>query len=132
MPHIQATAQIPVDPVTLWRTAGSFHSVGRWHPMVVHVEGQGNEPGALRIAQTRDGQQQVEQLQEVDPGQRLYRYAMISTPMPVTDYVGEFRATTMVTAPARPSGPAIFGLLLETRPKPPAWSASFSPPAWKT
>lgn len=91
MPHAEATAHLPVDTESLWQTIGSFQGVGDWHPMLSQVEGQGETPGATRTATAKDGTQQVERLQEIDPAQHFYRYTMESTAMPVTNYVAEFR-----------------------------------------
>ncbi len=91
MSHVQATTLIPVDPDSLWRRAGSFQGVGDWHPMLAAVEGEGEEPGALRRAMGQDGREQVERLREINPRERFYRYEIVSTPMPVKDYVSELR-----------------------------------------
>lgn len=91
MPHVQSTAQIPVEADTLWREVGSFQGVGAWHPMLASVRGKGEQPGALRTAKSQDGQEQVERLEQIDPAQHFYRYAVVSSPMPVSGYVGEFR-----------------------------------------
>jgi polyketide cyclase/dehydrase/lipid transport protein len=90
MPHVEATVAINRDADSLWKEIGSFQGVGEWHPMLAAVEGQGEEPGSTRTAVTQDGQRQVERLQQIVPVQHRYRYQMVSTPMPVSDYVGEF------------------------------------------
>jgi Polyketide cyclase / dehydrase and lipid transport len=91
MPHVESTARIPVEADTLWVEVGSFQSIGAWHPMLASVRGKGEQPGALRTAKSQDGQEQVERLEAVDPAQYFYRYAMVSSPMPVSGYVGELR-----------------------------------------
>lgn len=90
MPHVEATAAIGRDAQSLWQEVGSFQGVGEWHPMLEGVEGHGEQPGSTRTAQTGDGQRQVERLKEIAPAQHRYRYEMVSSPMPVKDYVGEF------------------------------------------
>jgi hypothetical protein len=89
--YIKATKYIPVGADELWRDIGSFQAVGDWHPMLASVEGEGEQPGAQRVARTNDGQRQVERLREISQEGRFYRYVMESTPLPVTGYVGEFR-----------------------------------------
>jgi mxaD protein len=59
--------------------------------MLARVEGQGEQPGAVRTARTRGGQEQVERLEEIHPSERSYRYTIVSTPMPLKNYAGEFR-----------------------------------------
>ncbi|PSK98696.1 mxaD protein [Haloactinopolyspora alba] len=91
MPHAEATATIATDADTLWRVAGDFGSVGAWHPWLTSTSTDGAEPGARRTAIAADGSQQIEQLVHIDPANRYYRYTMESTPLPVADYVAEFR-----------------------------------------
>lgn len=91
MPHVEASADIPVDADTLWEAVGSFRSVGDWHPMLAQVEVDGDGPGAIRTATTHDGSQQVERLHEIHTTEHFYRYTMEASPMPVRDYVAEFR-----------------------------------------
>lgn len=102
--HVETTAEINVDPDSLWRKVGSFQGVGSWHPMVRTVEGMGEQPGALRTAVSKDGQKQVEQLEEVDPERRFYRYAMVSSAMPVRNYVAEFGVHSNSTGKTPSSG----------------------------
>jgi hypothetical protein len=59
--------------------------------MRAKVEGEGEQPGTIRTAETPDGQKQGERLQEIDPKDHFYRYVMLSTPIAVKDYSGEFR-----------------------------------------
>lgn len=89
MAHVEVTAEVPVDPDTLWRAIGSFQGVGEWHPLLASVHGDGEQPGAVRTALGKDGSKQVERLEEVDSAQRLYRYVMESSAMPVRDYRAE-------------------------------------------
>lgn len=92
MPHVEATADLPIDVDTLWRQVGSFQGVGDWHPMLTKVDGEGESPGATRTATAADGSQQVERLQGADPTEHRYSYVMESTPLPVRDYTGRFSA----------------------------------------
>jgi hypothetical protein len=90
MPHIEATVQLPVDADTVWRHIGSFQRVD-WHPLLASVEGQGEQPGALRKPRDQNGQEQLEKLLEVSPSEHFYRYAIVSTPLPAKDWVDELR-----------------------------------------
>jgi len=91
MPHVEVIARMDVDADTLWQEVGSFQGIGRWHPTLARVEGHGEDPGSFRTAEASDGSKQIERLQEIDPQRHFYRYTMVSTPMPVTDYAAEFR-----------------------------------------
>jgi hypothetical protein len=91
MSQVQAFATVHRSADSMWRELGSFQGLARWHPMVKATSGEGEEPGATRSVQTRDGVTWVERLHEVDSDQRLYRYEVTSKDMPVTDFRGEFR-----------------------------------------
>jgi mxaD protein len=91
MPHVEASIRIHKNPDALWNEIGSFQSVGAWHTMLSHVDGDGEKPGSLRIATGKDGSKQVERLEQVDKSNLFYRYQMLSSAMPVTDYTAEFR-----------------------------------------
>jgi hypothetical protein len=90
MPHVEATASADRNADELWHEIGGFYAVGEWHPMLARVEGDGEEPGALRTAETHDHQLQVERLLAMDPANHHYRYQMTSTKLPVENYVGDF------------------------------------------
>jgi hypothetical protein len=83
-------ARIPLDVQHLWADLGRFGEVV-WHPLLARVESIGNQPGALRHVETTDGRRQMERLDEIDPGQHLYRYTMQSSALPVANYTGELR-----------------------------------------
>jgi hypothetical protein len=91
MPQVQAFATLHHSAESMWRELGSFQDIARWHPMVAAIHGDGDEPGATWTVETRDGHRQVVRLVEVDSEQRLYRYEMTSTDLPIADYVGELR-----------------------------------------
>jgi len=91
MPQVQVFADVHCSADSMWRELGSFQSIARWHPMVKVAEGEGEEPGATRTLETQDGLRWVERLTECDPSQRLYRYEVASTELPLDDFRGEFR-----------------------------------------
>ena len=91
MPHVIETVQIGMDPDSLWRKAGHFGDVGAWHPALARVDSEGDQPGAIRRVETKQGDKQIEQLDQVDPVRHLYRYSMKETAMPVANYSAEFR-----------------------------------------
>jgi len=91
MPRITEAATIRSDSETLWKDVGGFGSVGEWHPMLESVEVFGEGTGAMRVAHSKEGGDQVERLQRLDPVHHVYRYTIEQASMPVCDYVGEFR-----------------------------------------
>ena len=113
MPHISETATIPRDPETLWNEIGRFGSVGEWHPMLDSVDTFGVGMDVIRIARAKGGGEQIERLQSVDALQRVYRYTMERTSMPVCDYTGEFRIEPADDAASRITWSASFELTPE-------------------
>ncbi len=90
MPEVTELVRLAREAEALWREIGPFGAVGKWHPMLAGLEADGEHPGALRTAHGRDGSVQVERLLEMTPVG--YRYTMVSTAMPVENYVAEFGA----------------------------------------
>ena len=91
MPQVQVFADVHRSADSMWRELGSFQSIARWHPMVVAVDGEGEEPGATRTLETGDGLRWAERLTERDAAQRLYRYEVTMTDLPIDEFRGEFR-----------------------------------------
>ncbi|MBV8909889.1 MAG: SRPBCC family protein, partial [Gammaproteobacteria bacterium] len=55
----------------------------------VEIFGAGTD--VIRIAHPKGGGEQIERLQSLDASQRVYRYTMERSSMPICDYTGEFR-----------------------------------------
>lgn len=91
MSQVSRMIRLPVEASTLWSEIGSFSNIAQWHPMLADVESQGDWPGAVRLAHTRDGQTQIERLESIDPEEHVYRYTMEATVMPIENYRAEFR-----------------------------------------
>jgi mxaD protein len=54
------------------------------------LSAEGERPGAKRTAVTANGDEQAERLLDFQPDQRRYRYEMLSTALPIRNYVAEF------------------------------------------
>ncbi|MFT3926665.1 MAG: SRPBCC family protein [Myxococcales bacterium] len=89
MNNVSVSTHIPIDIHELWRKVGHFGDIAAWHPLLARGESLGNEPGALRHYETRDGMRQVERLDEMDPEHHTYRYTLQRSGLPVTNYTGE-------------------------------------------
>jgi hypothetical protein len=90
MPQVQVFADVRRSADSMWRDLGSFQGIARWHPMLQSAVGQGEDPGATRILEALDGQKWTERLTAMEPSQRLYRYEVASTDLPIADFRGEF------------------------------------------
>ena len=91
MPKVTMSTPVAMNADALWQAMGSFAAIGQWHPMMEKVEAQGEQKGSLRTLQLSGGAKLVERLEEISPRERLYRYSIIESPLPITNYVSEIR-----------------------------------------
>jgi mxaD protein len=75
---------------SLWQAIGSFAAIGQWHPLIETVESKGDEKGSTRTLRL-GGATLVERLEEISPKERLYRYSILESPLPIRNYVSEIR-----------------------------------------
>jgi hypothetical protein len=74
---------------SVWSRIGDFSL--DWHPLVVRTRFTGTGIGQLRTITTRDGNDVVERLEEVDASKRFYRYSQFGG-FPATHYTGLLEA----------------------------------------
>ena len=91
MPKITMSTPVAMNADSLWQAIGSFAAIGEWHPMMEKVDADGENKGSTRRLQLVGGAQILERLEEVSPTERLYRYSIIQSPLPISDYVSEIR-----------------------------------------
>lgn len=91
MPKVTMSTPVAMNADSLWQAIGSFAAIGEWHPMMEKVEADGENKGSTRRLQLVGGAQILERLEEVSPTERLYRYSIIRSPLPISDYVSEIR-----------------------------------------
>lgn len=90
MPKITMSTPVAASPDMLWQSIGAFTAIGDWHPLVEKVESEGEYKGSTRTLQL-GGARIVERLEEVSPTERLYRYSIVDSPLPIRNYVAEIR-----------------------------------------
>ncbi len=91
MPKVTMSTPVAMNADALWQAIGSFASIGDWHPMFERVEAQGENKGSMRTIQLVGGARIVERLEEISPTERLYRYSITQSPLPISNYVSEIR-----------------------------------------
>jgi len=91
MPKVTMSTPVAMNADALWQAIGSFAAIGDWHPMVEKVDSEGEQKGSVRTLQLIGGAKLVERLEEVSPTERLYRYSIVESPLPVSNYVAEIR-----------------------------------------
>ena len=91
MPKVTMSTPVAMNADALWQAIGSFAAIGDWHPMMEKVEADGENKGSTRRLQLVGGAQILERLEEISPTERLYRYSIVQSPLPIKDYVAEIR-----------------------------------------
>ena len=91
MPKVTMSTPVAMNADALWQAMGSFAAIGNWHPMMEKVEAEGEKKGSMRTLQLIGGAKLVERLEEVSPTERLYRYSIIESPLPISNYFSEIR-----------------------------------------
>jgi mxaD protein len=91
MPKVTMSTPVAMNADALWQSIGSFAAIGNWHPMMERVDTSGETKGSLRTLRLIGGAKLVERLEEVSPTERLYRYSILESPLPISDYVSEIR-----------------------------------------
>ena len=84
----EITIEAPSDIV--WDVIADYCAIAAWHPVVVYCDKDGsNTPGTIRTLTLGDGAQITERLVAYDSRQNTYRYEIIDSPLPVSEYVGD-------------------------------------------
>lgn len=87
--HAQRQIILNAGPDEVWQRVGDFNGLDLWHPAVSGsqlLKGNNNEVGAERLLTLDNGATISERLLEHSDTQRLYRYGMLDSPLPVKDY----------------------------------------------
>ncbi len=78
---------VPADKV--WELIGSFNALPDWHPAVQSSSLE--DGGKHRRLALVGGGEIVERLEQLDDDGRLYRYSIVESPLPVSNYSSELR-----------------------------------------
>ena len=91
MPKVTMSTPVAMNADALWGAIGRFAAIGDWHPMIEKVEAEGEQKGSVRTLQLIGGAKLVERLEEISPTERLYRYSLTESPLPISNYFSEIR-----------------------------------------
>ena len=83
---------IKAPPAKVWDAIKDFDGLNKWHPGFsadTLVSGSNGHPGAVRKLTVKDGPSFTEQLLAYDEAGHTYRYKIIESPLPITDYVSK-------------------------------------------
>lgn len=73
---VSQSITIKASPDAVWRVAGDFAGIGRWHPALAKAEGSGTKDGGTRTLTFKNGGRIEESLDEYKPEARTYSYRM--------------------------------------------------------
>ncbi|HEU4423577.1 MAG TPA: SRPBCC family protein [Pilimelia sp.] len=89
MPTITNTIAIKANPDEVWRVLSDMPGTRYWLPGVVAADMAGD----VRICRMADGEDVHEQISDVAPDRRSYRFEHLRVPLPVRQSGGSFAVT---------------------------------------
>lgn len=89
MPTITNTIDINADPDEVWAVLADMPATRQWLPGVVSAR----MDGTLRVCTMSDGQEVHEQISDLSPQRRSYRFTHVRVPLPVQHSAGTFTVT---------------------------------------
>lgn len=91
--HTSKTITIDASAYKVWHTAKDFNALNTWHPALASdeiVEGTNNTVGAVRLLTLKGGGTIKEKLLAFDEKGHSYKYAIVESVLPVSDYSSTF------------------------------------------
>jgi mxaD protein len=94
-PRLTTTKTITIDaPASkVWDLSKDFNGLHTWHPALASdeiVEGKNNRVGAVRVLTIKGGGTVKEKLLAYDAKSRSFKYAIVESVLPVSDYSSTF------------------------------------------
>lgn len=87
---VSEKVDVAAPPAKTWSTIKDFDGWQEWHPAFARTEitqGLGNAEGTVRVLTAKDGARFTEELVSFSATSRTYRYRIIESPAPISDYV---------------------------------------------
>jgi len=109
---VTESVDIKAPPAKVWAAAKDFDSLNKWHPGFAKDEltkGKNNTVGTVRALTIKDGPTFTEELLAFDEAGHTYKYRIIESPLPLNNYVANFKV-----APGKDGGTHV------------TWSANFT------
>jgi hypothetical protein len=89
MAKVSMNSVFAIAPDEIWKLIGKFNALPDWHPAVQSSKLEDN--GRLRRLSILGGGEIVERLETIDEKDKLYRYSIVSGPLPVANYTATLR-----------------------------------------
>ncbi len=91
MAKVEMATELPVPAQRVWDLIGGFHTLADWHPAVEKSESEKEGTTTLRRLYLAGGGTLLERLEAVDDNERVLRYSIVESPLPVGDYLATLR-----------------------------------------
>jgi mxaD protein len=94
-PRLTTSKTITIDAsaTKVWHATRDFNGLATWHPALASdeiVEGKNNTVGAVRLLTLKGGGTIKEKLLAFDPAGRSFKYTILESVLPVSDYTSTF------------------------------------------
>lgn len=89
MSKVSLQSTFKISPDQIWKLIGQFNALPDWHPAVQSSKLE--DSGRVRRLSLLGGGEIVERLEMIDEKERIYRYSIVSGPLPVANYTATLR-----------------------------------------
>ena len=89
MAKVSMESPVNMSADEVWKLLGQFNALPDWHPAV--SSSRLEDGGSLRRLSLLGGGEIVERLEKIEDNDRLYRYSIVSGPLPVANYTATLR-----------------------------------------
>jgi hypothetical protein len=97
MPRVYVSSVIDAPAAKVWARVRDFNALPRWHPAIRDSRIENGEPsdrvGCIRDFHLQNGDRIREQLLGLSDYDYFCTYAILESPMPLTDYIATLRLT---------------------------------------
>ena len=97
MPRIYTSSVIDAPAIKVWEKVRDFNALPRWHPRIRESRIENGEPsdkiGCVRDFRLQNGDRLREKLLGLSDYDMFCTYAILESPMPLTDYMATLRLT---------------------------------------
>jgi len=97
MPRVYISSVIDAPAARVWERIRDFNALPRWHPRIRDSRIENGEPadrvGCVRDFHLQNGDRIRERLLGLSDYDMFCTYAILESPMPITDYVATLRLT---------------------------------------
>ena len=91
--EVSKTLTVDAPPAKVWQTVGDFCGIGQWHPAVEKCEPASKGGKQLRTLSLKGGGSIHEEQLSRDDKAMAYSYAILESPLPVSDYKSTLSVT---------------------------------------